>query len=70
MPRATIVSIDGCDSTAPPNRTTPRVAPVVGSAPMIAASSVVLPAPLGPITVTIWPAPTSRLAFDSASTLP
>jgi hypothetical protein len=37
---------------------------------MMADSMVVLPAPLGPITVTIWPSPTVRLALLRASTLP
>ena len=40
------------------------------AAGLIAAKLVVLPAPLGPITVTICPAPTSRLMLWMASTLP
>src|SRR5512141_1537234 len=70
MPRATIVSTAGRVSVAPPKRTVPRADPLAGSAPMMAASMVVLPAPFGPITVTIWPRGTSRCTFCSASTLP
>jgi hypothetical protein len=65
-PSATRASVWSAPSAAPSNSITPRL----GSRPMIALSSVVLPAPLGPMTVTMRPAPTVRLAPRSASTLP
>jgi hypothetical protein len=44
--------------------------PRAGKSPMSAASSVVLPAPFGPITVTIWPASSRNDTPATASTLP
>jgi hypothetical protein len=41
-----------------------------GIRPAAAASNVVLPAPFGPMTVTIWPASMARLTPRTASTLP
>ena len=46
------------------------MSPSNGSNPMIADKSVVLPAPLGPITVTIWPGATASDTLCTASTLP
>ncbi|MND49443.1 hypothetical protein D3C80_403870 [compost metagenome] len=65
-PRDTITSTSGTASRLPSKATRPREP----STPMMAESRVVLPAPLGPITVTICPWPTVRLALDKASTLP
>jgi hypothetical protein len=66
MPRTTIRSTSGTCSMLPSKATSPRD----GSRPMIADRVVVLPAPLGPITVTILPSPTARLTPLTASTLP
>ena len=44
--------------------------PLDGSKPMVAFSSVLLPAPLGPITVTISPSPTDSPIWCTASTGP
>ena len=61
-----MVSTSGATIATLSNSMRPRE----GNSPMIADSMVVLPAPLGPITVTIWPSPTVMLASVSASTLP
>ena len=66
IPRATMRSTSGTTSRVPSKATWP----LLPSTPMMAESIVVLPAPLGPITVTIWPSPTVRLALVRASTLP
>jgi hypothetical protein len=52
--------------SSPPNVTRP----FIGRMPMIALSRVVLPAPLAPMMVTIWLAPTSSETERTASTLP
>ena len=57
MPCATMVSTLGRAMRWPSQ----LMAPLEGSSPMAALSSVVLPAPLGPMTVTISPSFTSRL---------
>ena len=51
-PRSTRSSVSRSPMSAPSN----AMRPAKGSRPIAAVSSVVLPAPFGPITVTIWPA--------------
>ena len=57
-PCATRASTSVCVMDTPSYRTSPRA----GNSPITALSRVVLPAPFGPITVTIEPAGTFRLA--------
>ncbi len=66
MPRTTMRSTSGTCSMLPSKATWPED----GSRPMMADRVVVLPAPLGPITVTICASPTARLSLLTASTLP
>ena len=54
-------------TSAPPKRTWPRV---IGSTPINAASSVDLPAPLGPITVITLPCGAARPMPRSTSAAP
>ncbi len=56
MPARTRASMPLAPSAAPSKRTVPRE----GSTPMMAFSSVVLPAPFGPMTVTMLPASTRQ----------
>jgi hypothetical protein len=66
MPRATRSSTGHAIAFAPKQRS----APCAGKRPAIAPSSVVLPAPFGPITVTIDPGATASDTSRTASTLP
>jgi len=65
-PRATMASTLGRTMRSPAR----LMDPVAGKRPMAAHSKVVLPAPLGPMTVTISPSFTSSRTWWTASTWP
>ncbi|PLY58373.1 hypothetical protein HBH1_03440 [Herbaspirillum sp. BH-1] len=69
-PRATRSSISIRPTSSPWKTILPLAVAPVGSAPIMALSRVDLPAPLGPMTVTIWPARRDSVASLSAATLP
>ena len=64
IPRRTSASVSQRSTRSPAKRIVPRE----GSSPMIAPSSVVLPAPFGPITVAIFPVGTDSDTPRTAST--
>ena len=62
-----LVSMGWVDTSLPPSRTSPSVAPRL---PVMIRIVVVLPAPFGPRNPTTCPAATSKEALSTASVLP
>src|SRR6266852_3505394 len=67
MPRATSRSVARLVTSSPPSVTWPDIARIT---PTIAFSTVLLPAPLGPMMALISPGPTPKVMFSTTGTPP